>query len=58
MLEWFTAENIAAVGAAIAATILAAEKIVALTPSKKDDELVAKIEAVVGKFFGTDKPSA
>ena len=58
MFEWFTAENIAAVGAAVAAIILAAEKIVALTPSKKDDELVAKVADAVKKLIGADKPAA
>jgi hypothetical protein len=55
---WFTAEHIAALAATIAAVLLAAEKIVTLTPTKADDELLAKIEAVIGKILPSTPPKA
>jgi hypothetical protein len=54
MVEFVTAnwEGIVAVAAAVLAVAAA---VVKLTPSKKDDEVVDKIEDVVGPFLNKDK---
>ncbi|WP_027684342.1 hypothetical protein [Rhizobium leguminosarum] len=43
----FVSTNWAAIVAVAVAVLYAAEKLVALTPSKKDDEFVAKVEAAL-----------
>lgn len=53
MVEFFTT-NWAAIMSTLAALLLVADKIVALTPTKSDDEILAKIESVLTSF-GLDK---
>ncbi|MGZ2448523.1 type IV secretory pathway component VirB8 [Rhizobium ruizarguesonis] len=43
----FVTNNWAAIIAVAAAVLVVADKVVALTPSKKDDEFVAKVEAAL-----------
>ncbi len=50
MIE-FIRDNWVGIGAAILAVVRVLEAVVELTPSEKDDVIVAKIAAVVRNFF-------
>jgi hypothetical protein len=54
MVEFVTA-NWEGIVAVVAAVLAVAAAVVKLTPSKKDDEVVDKIEDVVGPFLNKDK---
>lgn len=55
MLDWFTA-HWTDIMATISAVLLLGHTVVKLTPSTKDDELLARIESVVGGIL--NKPKA
>jgi hypothetical protein len=58
MLDWITA-HWADIMATVSAVLLLGHAVVKLTPSTKDDELVAKIEGVLKSILGDKaKPSA
>lgn len=51
MAQYFDAVHLAAYGAVFAALVLAAEKIAAITSTKKDDEIVARVKAIEETLF-------
>ena len=53
-MEWLQA-NWAELGVAVLAAVRLAESIAKLTPTEKDDKVVAKIASIVGYFFGVKK---
>jgi len=55
-MQWIQ-ENWAIITTVILAVIRFAESIAELTPSQRDDEIIAKIKAILGNFFtlGTGK---
>ena len=57
MIQWIT-DNWGAICATVTATVLLAEKVVALTPSKSDDAILARIEEVLTSFGIEKKPGA
>ena len=50
MVEFITQHGMELLGFA-GIVLLLADKITKLTPTKRDDEIVAKIDAVVGKYL-------
>ncbi len=49
-MEWIV-QHWAEIGLVLMAVIRAAEAIAAMTPTEKDDIIVAKIKAIVKRFF-------
>ena len=49
-MDWIT-KHWAEIGLVLVGAVRLAESIAKLTPSQKDDKIVAKIKAVVAKFF-------
>ncbi len=53
MLEWFTAEHITALLLGVLAVLKGLELLAKLTPTTKDDEWIARLEAVLSGVAGT-----
>jgi len=53
-MQWIM-ENWVALGVAVLAVLRAAELVAAMTPTDKDDKIIAKISSVVAKLFSQAK---
>lgn len=57
MIDWITA-NWTGICATVAATVALAHAVVMLTPTKADDDMLAKVEGILLQFGLNKKPGA